>query len=347
MAGRHQLRSWLSRAVAVAVAAAAICAVGTPAGARPAPTIDDLIQQRIDAYENLLVANRDLAGTKSELDTAAARDQAAKADAGRAASAEQATKEASDAAQERAGQRQAMVDGYAYAGFTSPARSMVLPPPSGENLGAYLSAASLADYVFDIDGRKLATLIRDAGTARSRYENAVAAYQSAQDQSRSAGERLFEAQRRYGEATRHVADAAAGVVSADQRLAVATAVPDGVPDGSAAEAVRFALRQLGKPYEWGAAGPQAFDCSGLVVSAYRTVGVVLPRTSADQSTVGAAVAREDVQAGDLIFYYQPVSHVAIAVDGQWAVHAPTFGTPVEVSAIDAIGPVTVIRRVTP
>jgi peptidoglycan DL-endopeptidase CwlO len=120
-------------------------------------------------------------------------------------------------------------------------------------------------------------------------------------------------------------------------------VPSGA--GAAAVAVRFALDQLGKPYVWGATGPGSYDCSGLVLAAYRTAGVALPRTSSAQSTAGAVVSRDAVQAGDLIFYYEPVSHVAIALDAHRAVHASTPGVPVAVASIDAIGPVTGIRRV--
>ncbi|WP_410574439.1 C40 family peptidase [Amycolatopsis sp. cmx-4-61] len=124
-----------------------------------------------------------------------------------------------------------------------------------------------------------------------------------------------------------------------------TSAVTGLPAGAAGIAVTFALAQRGKPYEWGAVGPDSYDCSGLVQTAYATAGVHLPRVSAEQAGVGAAVTRSDVRAGDLIFFYRPVSHVAMAIDNQRAVQAATFGQPVKISPIDAIAPITVIRRV--
>lgn len=118
-----------------------------------------------------------------------------------------------------------------------------------------------------------------------------------------------------------------------------------IPGGNAGAVLQFALGQLGKPYLWGAVGPQSYDCSGLVQTAFRAAGVNMPRVSRQQATVGKKVARTDVRAGDLIFYYEPVHHVAIAIDGNRAVHAPSFGQDVKISNIDNIGPITVIRRV--
>ncbi|QUQ63893.1 NlpC/P60 family protein [Kutzneria sp. CA-103260] len=120
------------------------------------------------------------------------------------------------------------------------------------------------------------------------------------------------------------------------------------PAGAVGTALRFALAQLGKPYEWGGVGPLAYDCSGLVQAAYRAAGIGLPRVAADQAQVGQPVSRADVRAGDLIYFYQPVQHVALALDHNQAVQAATFGEPIKISPIDAIGPITVIRRlVTP
>jgi cell wall-associated NlpC family hydrolase len=118
-----------------------------------------------------------------------------------------------------------------------------------------------------------------------------------------------------------------------------------IPAGNVGAVLQFALSQIGKPYIWGAVGPVSYDCSGLVQTSYRAGGIALPRVSIDQSGVGQQVLRHEVRAGDLIFYYNPVHHVAIAVDNLRAVHAPSFGQTVKLAAIDAIGPITVIRRV--
>jgi peptidoglycan DL-endopeptidase CwlO len=120
-----------------------------------------------------------------------------------------------------------------------------------------------------------------------------------------------------------------------------------IPGGNVGAVLQFALGQLGKPYLWGAVGPNSYDCSGLMQTAFHHAGVNLPRVSREQATVGRKVARANVRAGDLIFYYQPVHHVALAIDGNRAVHAPSFGEDVKISNIDNIGPITVIRRVIP
>lgn len=118
-----------------------------------------------------------------------------------------------------------------------------------------------------------------------------------------------------------------------------------IPGGDAGEVLEFALSQMGKPYLWGAVGPDSYDCSGLVQTAYRVAGVNMPRVSRQQATVGRKIARPDVRPGDLIFYGNPVHHVAIAVDGERAVHAPSFGENVKLGGIDRIGQINVIRRV--
>jgi len=118
-----------------------------------------------------------------------------------------------------------------------------------------------------------------------------------------------------------------------------------IPGGDTGAVLQFAVAQLGKPYLWGAVGPNSYDCSGLVQTAFRAAGVNMPRVSRQQATVGRKVARPDVRAGDLIFYHDPVHHVAIAIDNTRALHAPSFGQNVKISNIDNIGPITVIRRV--
>ena len=89
------------------------------------------------------------------------------------------------------------------------------------------------------------------------------------------------------------------------------------PSSAAQTAVDTARSQLGKPYEYGAAGPDSYDCSGLTQYAYRAAGIELPHSSRSQSEMGTPVERANLRPGDLVFFYQPVSHVGIYVgDGQ-------------------------------
>jgi len=101
-----------------------------------------------------------------------------------------------------------------------------------------------------------------------------------------------------------------------------------------AQAVAFAQSQLGKPYRYGASGPDAYDCSGLTSAAWRAAGITLPRTSQQQFAVGRPVAQADLQPGDLVFFYgnQP-SHVALYVGDGQIIHAPRPGKTVEYSKL--------------
>jgi cell wall-associated NlpC family hydrolase len=126
--------------------------------------------------------------------------------------------------------------------------------------------------------------------------------------------------------------------------AAATALQNASPAAKRAAALSTALAQIGKPYRYGATGPSAFDCSGLTSFAFKQAGVTIPRTSRAQSTVGAPVAKGDLQPGDLVFFYRPVSHVAIYIGNGQVVHASTSGQPVKISTLASM-PFSGARRV--
>ncbi|WP_333767880.1 C40 family peptidase [Streptomyces sp. IBSBF 2435] len=100
-----------------------------------------------------------------------------------------------------------------------------------------------------------------------------------------------------------------------------------------AKAIAFARGQLGKPYVWGATGPDSFDCSGLTQAAYRAAGIRLPRTTGEQVDVGTRVSQSDLEPGDLIFFYSDASHVGLYIGGGNMIHAPHTGTVVKVAPI--------------
>lgn len=110
---------------------------------------------------------------------------------------------------------------------------------------------------------------------------------------------------------------------------------DFVAPGSRAErAIAFAREQLGKPYVWGATGPESFDCSGLTQAAWADAGVRLPRTTWDQVKVGTRVARSQLRPGDLVFFYDDISHVGLYIGDGQMIHAPKPGAYVRVEAVD-------------
>ena len=112
---------------------------------------------------------------------------------------------------------------------------------------------------------------------------------------------------------------------------VAKTVPAASPAAMRKAAMSNALSKVGKPYRWGASGPNAFDCSGLVKWSFAQAGRSLPRTSRAQSSAGTPVSRKNLQPGDLVFFYKPISHVGIYIGNGKVVHASRKGQPVKVS----------------
>jgi cell wall-associated NlpC family hydrolase len=98
-------------------------------------------------------------------------------------------------------------------------------------------------------------------------------------------------------------------------------------------ALRAALTQRGKPYVWGAAGPDSYDCSGLVMWAFAQEGISLPHYTGDQWNAGMHVSRADLEPGDLVFFFADISHVGIYIGNGLMVDAPSTGQVVQVQAV--------------
>jgi peptidoglycan DL-endopeptidase CwlO len=98
-------------------------------------------------------------------------------------------------------------------------------------------------------------------------------------------------------------------------------------------ALRAALTQRGKPYVWGAAGPNSYDCSGLVMWAFAQEGISLPHYTGDQWNSGMHVSRADLEPGDLVFFFADISHVGIYIGNGLMVDAPSTGQVVQVQAV--------------
>ncbi|MBZ6248268.1 C40 family peptidase [Streptomyces olivaceus] len=101
----------------------------------------------------------------------------------------------------------------------------------------------------------------------------------------------------------------------------------------AQKALAFAQAQIGKPYVWGATGPGSYDCSGLTQAAWKAAGVTLPRTTYDQVNAGTTVSVSQAQPGDLVFFYDDISHVGLYVGDGKMVHAPKPGAYVREESI--------------
>ena len=138
-------------------------------------------------------------------------------------------------------------------------------------------------------------------------------------------------------------------------LRAARATPGGLaPAPMALRALAFALAQISKPYQWGATGPAAYDCSGLTQQSYAHAGLAIPRTAAEQARVGTPVRLADLLPGDLLFYAYDVHdiatihHVAMYAGNGLVVHAPQTGEYVHLSPVwldEYIGAVRLVPAV--
>ena len=191
--------------------------------------------------------------------------------------------------------------------------------------------------------RAQATATKAAAAAKAQYDSVVAqqarlkaqiaAYKA--DFSRLSAQEKIASVSGYGEASR--ADRAP--------MPVAVSGPIVASSQAAQIAVDTAMAQRGKPYVWAAAGPDAFDCSGLMEYAYSAAGIGLPHSSLLQSQMGQYVPRSQLQPGDLVFFYSPVSHVGMYIGNGQMVNAPTAGDVVKVASLDAMGSYATARRI--
>ena len=114
-----------------------------------------------------------------------------------------------------------------------------------------------------------------------------------------------------------------------------TGSPYGPPpavSSKAAAAVAFARAQLGKPYVFATSGPATYDCSGLTMAAWGSVGVRMAHYSGSQAVSFPKVAYNDLAPGDLVFFYSDLHHVGIYIGGGMMIHAPQTGDVVKISS---------------
>ncbi|NGO47400.1 C40 family peptidase [Streptomyces ureilyticus] len=112
-----------------------------------------------------------------------------------------------------------------------------------------------------------------------------------------------------------------------------TGTSAGASTAKGEKALAFARSQTGKPYVWGASGPDSYDCSGLTQAAWKAAGVTLPRTTWDQVKTGTQVSVASAQPGDLVFFYDDISHVGLYLGDGMMIHAPKPGAYVREESI--------------
>ncbi|MGN2640396.1 NlpC/P60 family protein [Nocardia takedensis] len=182
-----------------------------------------------------------------------------------------------------------------------------------------------------------------AQAAETAARSAADAAREAADQAGRVRAQVEHKQNELGGAISQVIEAWTGLSVGDRSTLAGPLFPpgfdrdsllDGLVPGSGTSALAAALTRTGDPYVWGATGPRQFDCSGLVQWAFKQVGKDVPRTSSQQARYGTPVPKDQMQPGDVIFFYSDISHVGIYAGNGLMVHASTFGVPVAVAPIN-------------
>jgi cell wall-associated NlpC family hydrolase len=171
---------------------------------------------------------------------------------------------------------------------------------------------------------------RAAAAERARQQAAAAA--AAKAAAQAAADQAQERQQSGLLRQATAAFAAAPKPAGSGSSAAAAGLPP-LGSGGAPVAVAEAYKLLGKPYVWGADGPDSFDCSGLTEWAWARAGVRLPHYTSDQWNAGRHVTRDQLQPGDLVFFFSDVSHVGIYIGNGQMIHAPHSGTAVRVEDV--------------
>ncbi|MEU4874938.1 NlpC/P60 family protein [Streptomyces sp. NPDC021608] len=210
------------------------------------------------------------------------------------------------------------------------------------------SLASLTDTQSELRTAK-ATVQKKLGDARELLSRLTA-----QEKARLAAiekQRRQEAAAKAAELARQQAAARATTPQGDGGVPSGTGTAPGTGAGSSSpapapaspadpsyttkadKALAFARAQIGKPYVWGAVGPGSYDCSGLTQAAWKAAGVTLPRTTYDQVHAGTTVPLADARPGDLVFFYDDVSHVGVYIGNGMMIHAPKPGAYVREESV--------------
>ena len=208
--------------------------------------------------------------------------------------------------------------------------------------------ASYAVHARQLDTRRADAARELAGIERTKRQ--LGAEKAQIDEKAARAKKLLatlkqQAAQRAAERASRSADRAAATAPAAAPSSSTGTAPAVPASGRAAAAVHYALAQVGKAYVYGAAGPSAFDCSGLTMMAWAQAGVRLPHSSSAQMGYGTPVSQSQLQPGDLVFYYSPVSHVGMYIGNGQMVHAATSGEPVQVVSLDSMPDYNSARRV--
>ena len=241
--------------------------------------------------------------------------------------AKQAAKKADEA---MAGSRAAVAQ-LAAMGYMNGGMNPTLQLLTSGNPGEFLSQASTVEEVDNEAGLRLSTLQREQLAASRAQEAAEQEIATVDTLTKQINGKVSQINAKM--AVLQSSEMSEAVSIFDQTGNYPSyPLPEGNTVGEIA--LRAALTRLGKPYVWGAAGPDEFDCSGLVVWAFAQEGISLPHYTGDLWNLGVHVSEADLQPGDLVFFFEDESHVGIDIGDGLMVDAPTQGQNVQVQRID-------------
>jgi cell wall-associated NlpC family hydrolase len=285
--------------------------------AAPAPTLSSLVAQAKQLTYQINALSEQYDGLRVQLSSA--KTAAAKAE--KAAAADSAALKTS----------QATVGRLAAASYEQAGYDPTLQILSATNPDQYLNQASI-----------MTQLDQTNSTRVSDLQKAQAADQRAKQTAQQQITRVTALETSMNSKKKQIQAEIDKVNSATMTQAMAVfnqtgSYPDiPIPGGSSvgAKALQAALSKRGDPYVWGAAGPSEFDCSGLVLWAYAQEGIHLDHYTGDQWQEGTHVSRDQLEPGDLVFFYADISHVGLYIGDGLMVDAPSFGQDVMVQKID-------------
>lgn len=300
-----------------------------------------------DTRQRITYAQQQLASLNRQAEVYSERMNAAR-DAYAAATQRATTaKHAADLASRKLGAARDQVSRFAAIAYKSGGSfgaTNVLDLTTGDPSQA-MDRLALLDAVSHSQQQVLATVAatQHAATAATATARATAAAAHQQlEKVQAARQHILDAAAKVQTLLRqlHRQQQAQAAAAAAAALARQSVMPPPVMSGggggahAAQIAVQWAHNELGKPYVWGAAGPDSFDCSGLTQYIYGKAGIYLPHYTGDQWNVGRHVSRSELQPGDLVFYFSDLSHEAIYIGGGEVIHAPHTGDVVRIAPLD-------------
>lgn len=303
-----------------------------PGAAQAEPDVDDVSARVNDLYHEAEVAQERYHDVKLELDELERDLTSLEADRAR-------QDEQTDSARTQV--RDSMIRQYQGETMSAVGQVFVSDDPSAflDQLSTMTSFNDLQGQLFSAYAREVKALdIRGEATER-RIDDIAATEKRLADEQETVDTKLAEAKELLSRLKAEEREA----MTASRSTPRVPDVPDVAASGNASAAVQYAMAQVGDNYVYGAAGPDSFDCSGLTMMAWAAAGVSLPHSSSAQYNLGSRVAASDLQPGDLVFYYSPISHVGMYIGNGMIVHAANPSTDVAVAPLYSMPYVGAVR----